>query len=289
MWGVIWAVIVWLKAGLIAQQEMWIPSALTLLSTYLMVELNNNNALIRIYSRTVSVSFLLLTCMASFNFADIRGAVVTICAIGFYYLVFHTYQNSSLPGTTYYAFLIWGISSVLWGQVLFFVPILWLLMVFKLQSMSFRTFVASLLGLITPYWFGIVYCLVTENLPLFINHFTEIAVFGPIADVSLCTLPLAIFFGCLAIITLLGMVHFLRTRQNDRIRIQKFYECMILVALAAWAFLVLQPQHYRFLTGIIIVNIAPPIAHFIALTHTKWTNLTTMAIIVAVMIITLFA
>ena len=63
---VAYAIAIWLVSGMLIpqlplttegiRQGAWIPFVCFMVSAYLMVELNNSNALIRIYSRTVSCS-----------------------------------------------------------------------------------------------------------------------------------------------------------------------------------------------------------------------------------------
>ena len=98
-----------------------------LFSTFLMMELNNSNALIRIYSRMVSCCYMLLTTMATFQFVSMRAASVVLCMVGFYTCIFRCYQDQRSPGWVFYAFLCMGFSSIVWVQTLYFVPIVWVL------------------------------------------------------------------------------------------------------------------------------------------------------------------
>ena len=50
-----------------------VPLLCMLFSTFLMMELNNTNALIRIFSRMVSCSYMALTTMATFLFVSMRA------------------------------------------------------------------------------------------------------------------------------------------------------------------------------------------------------------------------
>ena len=272
------------------QQWLSHPILITLpcvaLSTYLMVELNNANALIRIYSRMVSCTFLVLMTMATFQYTSVRAAIVTLCAIGFYTAAFHAYQDNQATGWIFYAFLCLSIASIAFIQVLFFLPLLWILMSTKLLSVSLKTLCASLLAVVLPYWFLIPYYVLTDNTQGFIQHFTSIADFAPLADISTLSLEQLVTGGFIILLFLIGGVHFLHTRQNDRIRTQMFYEIFVIVNSLALVFLVLQPVHFESLLGIIIVNTAPLIAHFIALTHTKWTNLLTIILLLLTVSIT---
>ena len=71
------ATLVWTIAGLY-NTSVIVPGVCILLATYLMMELNNANALIRIYSRMVSCSFLVFATMAAFMFPSIQTAIIML-------------------------------------------------------------------------------------------------------------------------------------------------------------------------------------------------------------------
>lgn len=88
----VYAIGVWVLAGLI-QEAWWIQFGCFTLSVYLMAVLNNSNALIRIHSRMVSCSFIMLTCTACFLFASLHEAVCTMLMAATYVVLFQTYQD----------------------------------------------------------------------------------------------------------------------------------------------------------------------------------------------------
>lgn len=262
-------------------------------STYLMVELNNANALIRIYSRMVSCAFLVLTSMATFQFLSVRAAIVTLSIIGFYIAAFRSYQDTQAAGWVFYAFLCVGVASIAFVQVLYFLPLLWLLLGTKLYAFSSRTFVASLLGVALPYWFFITYCVFTDNMVRFASHFVALTEFVPLPFTTepstwLPSVNILVTVTYVLTLAIIGSIHYLRTRQNDRIRTQMFYEMFIIVIGATLLFLFLQPTHVEVLLSILVVNTSPLIAHFIALTQTRWTNLLTVIMIILAIAITVF-
>ena len=63
----IYGALVWLLAGLI-QHQWWLQFALFNVAALLMLEFTNINVLIRIYSRSVSSAFVMLSCAAVFLF-----------------------------------------------------------------------------------------------------------------------------------------------------------------------------------------------------------------------------
>lgn len=283
----IYAVGVWYLGGLV-ENRLFLQLAFLTVSTYLMMELNNSYALIRIYSRMVSCSFLALTSMATFLFPSLREAIVQLCLITSYTIIFHTYQDKDSPGLIFYAFLCLGIASVLFIQILYFVPLLWLLMGFKMMAFSFRMFCASIVGLITPYWFLAPLSYFTGHFDSLVTHITGIAYFQPLFQYGQFNDHHYITFAFVCLVAIIGTVHYLRTSHMDKIRTQMIYELLMWMNLLTVIFIILQPQHFEILLGIMIVNTSPFIGHFLALTHTRMTNLTFYILIFFILFITAY-
>lgn len=290
-----YALVVWLLSGLVAKQ-WWLQFGCFAIATYLMVELNNINALIRIYSRMVSCTFLLLGCCACFLFPSLRGALLQICFIGSIIVLFQGYQDKQSVGFTYYGFLLLGLASMIFVHIIFFVPPFWILMITHLQSLSWRTLGASFFGLLTPYWFGICWLFYTGDFTLLFSHFAQLAVFQQ--PFHILHLKFQIFpdnyailavFTFLIILAITGTIHYIRQHQGDKIRIRLLYGFFIWTDIVAIIFLLLQPQHYDSLLRIIIVCTAPLVAHFLALTSTKVTNVAFCIITVTIVFLTAYS
>ena len=71
-------------------EQLWVQFVLLAVSSFLMMELNNVNALIRIYSRMVSCSFLVLAVMSQYLVVDVRCGIVQACFIAFYLFLLFT-------------------------------------------------------------------------------------------------------------------------------------------------------------------------------------------------------
>jgi hypothetical protein len=281
----VYAMAVWLLQGLWPMQ-WWAHMACFAVSVYLMVELNNINALIRIYSRMISCTFLVLSCVACFVFDDLAGSIVQLCAVASYITLFHTYQDRLSAGWSFYTFLCIGIGSLVFVHILYFVPVIWLLMGFILHSFSWRTFFASLFGLLLPYWFLSLYIIYREDITLLTAHFEPLLVFQPLFSYAALSISHILTFAFIAVLAITGIIHYLRTSYSDKIRIRMLYECFIILDLAAILFLVLQPQHYDILIRLVIVGTAPLTGHFIALTRTKLTNIAFCIIVLTALLIT---
>ncbi|MBF1445641.1 MAG: hypothetical protein HXN53_07700, partial [Prevotella nigrescens] len=71
-------------------------------------------------------------------------------------------------------------------------------------------------------------------------------------------------------------------------RTRMLYSFFIQMNTLSIIFLCLQPQHFDALLGIIIASTAPLIAHFFALTNTKFTNFTFKFLALGTIAITVF-
>lgn len=280
------AALVWIIAGL-HHPAVIVPGICLLLSTYLMMELNNANALIRIYSRMVSCSFVVFATMAVFMFPSIRAAIIMLGVVGFYTFSFRCYQDTHAPGWTFYAYFCVGMASIVWVQSLFFLPVLWIIMRTNILAMSPRNFVASVLGLLLPYWFLAGYLAVKGDISILVNHFTQLAVFTEPFNLTTLNINQIITLSFVLLCAVIGIFHFLNQKRNDNIRTRLFYQVFITIDLAAIVFIFLQPQHYEALLSILIVTTAPLIAHFFALTRTRITNWMFLTLLYSTIIITL--
>lgn len=281
-----YAIVVWLAAGLLGG-GLWLQFACFAAAAYLMAELNTANALIRIYSRLVSCSFIAMMCMACGEFGSLGGCWTGLCAVGALSALLRCYQNRNAAGWVFYAFMAIGLGSLTSVWMLYYVPVVWLLMAFFLSAMSWRTLFASIIGVIAPYWFASVYVVYSGDIDMAASHFAELANYGAIADFSALTVNQAAVAVLVAALAVAGTVHFVRTSFKDKIRTRMFYYCFIAVSFATIALLMLQPQRYDLAIRVLIVNASPLAGHFFALTRTRFTNIAFVAVAVAMVALTL--
>lgn len=278
---------VWLLSGLI-QGQWWLQGVLYALAVFLMFELNNINALIRIYSRMVSCAFLALLCMPCFLFSSISGAVMMVAVVASMMLLFTTYQDEEAAKASYYSFVFVSIASMAFVHILFYLPMLWLMMAYQLKSFSLRTFGASILGLLTPYWFYLCWLVWQKDFTPLVSHFMALGSFAKPFDFSLLTVSQLVTLAAVVLLAIIGIIHYIRQHHDDKIRIRLLYGFFIWMNLLTMLFLALQPQHYDFLIRILVINTAPLLAHFVTLTHTKLTNIAFFVIVAIILVVTGF-
>ena len=151
-WTAVICLLIWLVGGVITR-GWWLQMGVASLAMLMMALLNNVNALIRIYSRMISCSFIVLMTMTAYLWPQLSAGMAALAVTTFYLLLFQTYQDKRAMGMIFYAYAMLGIGSIFWVQLLWLVPVFWILMATNILAFSGRTFFASILGLVLPYWF----------------------------------------------------------------------------------------------------------------------------------------
>ena len=285
--SIVYGVGVWLLAGLV-HHGLWFQFACFWASVYAMIHLNNINLMIRIYSRSVSVYYILLSCIAVWLFPSMHGAVIALGSILVLMLLFSCYQDKETKGRTYYAFLLISVISMLEPHYLLFIPFIWLLMGVTIYSLSVGTFLASVIGIITPYWISMGWMLflnpknpemVLDVLPRFSEIQWDI-------DYSMLTIPQLAYLALLIVLFLTGAIHFWITSYMDKIRVRQIYVSLILLTLYTLLLIAVVPQMYDVLIYMLTIAVSPIIAHFMSLTRTRISNIFFFVVNAVILILT---
>jgi hypothetical protein len=267
-----YALLVWVLAGLVTQ-GWWVQLACLTANIYAMMELSNSNALLRVRSRMVSTTFLVLSCAASFLFPSLRGSLFSLLFTVALIPLFRSYQNPNGQGDVFFAFFFIGAASLCHVHIFYFVPVLWILMFFNLQALNSRSWMATLIGLLTPYWFLMPWVVFTDNWQLAFDHFAPLADFRfPIRYTLLNPPPYATILF-IVVMSNVGLFNFINKSFEDRIRIRQLYSFFATLGWCAFAFFLFQPQHYDLLVRMMIITASPFVAHFFTHTGTKFTNI----------------
>lgn len=284
---ILYGIGIWLAAGVV-HQGWWFQFACFFASVYAMIHLNNINLLIRIYSRSVSVFFILLCCSATWLFPSNQGAIELLCTVLSLLLLFSCYQDQNTMGRTFYIFLLISLTSLLEPHFLLFIPIYLLLMATTIYSLGFRTFFAALIGLITPYWLYSGWQLYQNRYhpEMALDYLKSFAEVQWNTDYTMVTTSQWAYFGLLAILFVVGSIHFWMTSYMDKIRVRQIYSSLIILSIYTIGLLALQPQKYDTFIGMMTIAVTPIAAHFFSLTHTRISNLFFIVTMVAILFLT---
>lgn len=267
--------------------DVWPQLLSWLVAVWLMAEINNRNTLLREYSRMVSCSFIALTCMAGGLFSDLEGCLLGTGAVLTVALLLATYQDRGSLGLSYTISLLIAAGSLRQVWLLALVPVVWALMAFCMQSLSFRGLFASVLGLLTPYWIALPYIIYTSAWPAAAAHFTDILLTPFPADYSALPTSQVACYLWTVLLGLIGTCHFLATRYSDKVRARLIYYTFITLFLFTAVAVALFPCFYCVLMRLLIITVSPLIAHFLALSNNRFTNILTKILIIATVAMTL--
>ena len=275
------------------------------LCTAAMLTLTTRHSMIRIYSRMDTCSYLMLSVMSVgvlFQFQPPAGGgegwgiihcyAVQLCLLLFYTLIFDTYQKPGARGKLFAAFVCIGVASLFFIQIVLLVPLLWLFVARNMMVTGPRVLAASLMGVLLPYWFLAAFCVLTGDVEPLARRASSLSVFVmpgdwrlAVAGVDVNTLVTTAF---ILLLSVTGMVHFARNSYKDRIRVRMIYEFIMCVSVSAAFLAAAQPQHILMVLGILIVNASLLTGHYIALTSTRCTSVSVVALIAVTLGITVF-
>lgn len=284
---------VWLLGGLFTNR-WWPQLACFVATTYLMVELSNSNALLRVRSRMVSSAFLGLSCATCPILDSLQGGIAQLCLVACIIILFHTYQDKHSPGYVFYAFFCLGLCSLAFIQIIWLVPIVWILIATQLQSLGWRSWLASVVGLIAPYWLASIYFIFLSDFTPLFDHFAELSVLPDLSETdelwgvaNLQQSVKTLAFAFIAILVLIAIAHAQIRSFEDKVRIRQLYGFFTTLTLVLMVLIIMLPQYYSTLMRMFTVVASPLIAHFFTHTHSKATNILFIVSISLVALLTL--
>ena len=281
----LYAVAVWWADGWFEGRE-WLGPALAALAAALVVLLNNRHGLMRTYSQMGPCVFVLFGAAALPLTAQVEAVGVQLCFAAAFVAVFDTFQDKTAVGRVYLAFLFIGGASVWFVQALWLVPVWWAILGFYMLSLSGRTFWASVLGVLTPYWFWLGYAVFRHNVAPFVAHFAALGRFAPVARFDGLNRSDTLLLGLVCTAALIGMLHFVFNSARDKICVRLLYYRVMLMTFAVAAFVVLQPVHFAMLLPLLILGSALLAGHFVAFSSSRLSVAVCLALLLFTLVLT---
>ena len=291
------------------QQAFSIPHLLglllCLLTTYIVMETNAQQHIIRIRTRIMSCVWLVLAACLSSMHALGEPIIAAACLCTSYLLLFRCYQRHRPQTIVFHVFLMLSIGS-------FFAPIMlpmaipfFLYIAIFLRSLTKKAFWAGVLGLSAPYMCYAVGCFLTvdidiEQLQLTIHNFISSIEalasdiqhydfssfqpfnalpspefwqehFAPLLEEDSVTKLYSV--SLIILLSIISIMHYLRTNYDDKIRVRMILYIYMTQTLLLFAFLLLKPTHYESTLALLVASASPLIAHYFALTGSILSNI----------------
>lgn len=266
----------------VADRMQWAGLVMTGLTAYLIMELNTRNALLRIRSRMMSVTYLLLMSVCPMLHAWHPGMVAACCFVLSYHTLFASYQRRRPEGYIFHTFLFVGAGSMLFPPMAILALGYCFCMLFPLRGMNRRTFMAGLLGLLLPYWGYAAYAIWHNRLDTAFLYLQQW--YTPVCpDYSLLTTPQTVTACVLLFFSIPAFVHFFHTAYNDKIHTRMLFYCIATQQVLLSAGFVLLPQYFDAMAHLFVLNTALLMAHYYALAKGRgfylWFNFTLLALV----------
>lgn len=245
--------------------------AMTSFTAYCIMELNNRNALLRVRSRLMSVTYLaFMTACPALHAWSVESVAAT-CLVLAYFMLFSSYQEPKAQGRVFHAFLCVGLGSLAYPPVVVLALVYYVSMVFFLRCFTWRSFVAGVLGLAVPYWFYAAWAIWNNSLDsafVYLEQWQAIAV-PCYEQLTLCEMVTA---GTLLFFTLLSFIHFFRTVNADKMRTRMLLFTVTAVQVAVTAGLLGLPNHFHAQMYLFVANSAIMVAHYYAVARGNYFN-----------------
>ena len=241
---------------------------LCLLTTFVVMETNAQQHIIRIRTRMMSCVWLVLA--ASLSFMHPLGEPIVAAAFlcVSYLLLFRSYQRHRPQAIVFHAFLMLGIGSFCAPVMLTMAIPYFLYLAIFLRSLTRRAFWAGILGIVVPYWCYAVWCFATGNLQSFLARLTEMAQYEIPNLEAITSMPFVwqVSAAVIILLSIVSIIHYLRTNYDDKIRVRMMLYIYLSQTILLIAFLLLQPAHYQTTMALLVASASPLIAHYFSLT-----------------------
>lgn len=211
------------------------------------------------------------------------------CLILAIYQLFTSYHDPQAKSNAYNAALLIGVGSLLWVHILWFLPLFWMGM-YNFRTLNIRTFLASLLGIGTIYWFLFGWCVWFRDFTPFTIPFATLFKIRFLISQELGLLD---WIGILwmALLTTVSAINIITHEFEDVLRTRQFLS--FLIAMSVWAFalyLLYEQVSEEFLeTACIPASIL--IAHFFTVMRGKvifWTFYSTIVLYITLLVLRLW-
>ncbi len=230
-----------------------------------------NYALVLIREKTF-LPFLLYILFLSTNpnFFPLKSTSIGVfCLILAIYQLFTFYHNPEATGKAFKSTFIIGLGSLLWVHIVWFVPLFWLGM-YRFRSLTYKTFAASLLGVLTVYWFVLGWSVWKEDFTLFT------AAASSLSALSLLRFEITewvewISVICMTILALVASFNIITHEHEDNLRTRQFLSFLIIFALWAFVLFFLNEYSSEEFLHVTCIPASIIIAHFFSARRNKYT------------------
>ncbi len=206
-------------------------------NSFLLAQMNNRFSFIRTRTFMPTFIFLMLASCWVPTHGNYVAHLASMMLLLVMFLTLSMYKNNQAMELAFLSFFILGLSTFLVPEYVFLVFVIWI-GYFFLKCYSFRVFVASILGFITP-WLLLLstYFMINDtiepiyNIPVFFYKYSFF---------SSENVPTNIYVGILALITIFSLFQMMANARHDSLQIRNELTFIKLVGLGMLTLFVLR-------------------------------------------------
>lgn len=232
----------------------------------LLLQLNQQFVIIK--SRTALPALFYLLFLCSHN-SDIRAEYIALSLLLLLslFFLFRSYQDLYSQGRTFVLSLFISLGSLLWFPFLLVFPVIWYGMS-RFQSLSFRSFFATLLGFVFVYLLAFSWSVWQKDLSLFVAFFPQGSDFF---QFGLAQLPLSeyIFVGFIGFVLIFFVAFLYRPGTSEKIRTKLSLEFLFILSIVALILSFIFPAWEKQWTSLLFVPLSFLYAYLFTLSNGK--------------------
>lgn len=185
--------------------------------------------------------------------------------------LFTSYQQLRAEKQAFDIALLLSLSTLFWMKFIYLLPIFWMGM-YMMKTLNLRTFAASFIGILTPYWFAFFYFAYIDNFQPLLNHLFSVIDFQWI---NLWGAPLFmwIHLAITLLATLFAIGNTVFSTFTDKIRTRSYLNFLFLFLLAACVLYVIDFGRSGSALQLVYLISAFLISHLFASVRGRFTSL----------------
>jgi len=234
---------------------------LFLLSAFVIQRINDIEMIIRERTRLPFMLFILFvsTNAGLLPFKEITFAL--ICIVFVIYELFNSYQLPEAAGKLFNAGVFIGIAGLFVPQVLLFLPLLWIGM-YQFRSLKYKSFMASLIGVLIIYWFVLAWCVWKHDFSMFTSLYSSLASLNVFSISAFFRIYLIGFAGVLLLLVM-AFFHIKMNAFNNSVRIRQMLSFLLNMSVWSIVMLLLYGNDADSLMAILYIPVSVLIASFL--------------------------
>lgn len=251
---------------------VWINFAIQTAVAFLLLKINHDYTIISKKTFLPFLFFMLFFAADVDSYADLYGNISVVLMALCLGQAFKTYQDadSHLESQAFsynIAFILTAGSILCWSPLVLFIPVFWVGF-YYFKSLNFRSFFASVFGILTVYLFLSVWAIYNQDWSIFLDKIFQFELYQPVwIDFSWYEWMI---WGVVLFLIIISGINIFISGFSERIRTWKFLQFLFLMAVVCIVAMCVFQLLFPVVHLILYIPFALIIGHYFTLSESKW-------------------